>query len=131
MARYRRKRAPAKAETKERIRSALVAHYARPEARAEAVKRMARPETRQKIAARTAAALADPETKRRHREGLARAWDDPEKREAQRQLTIEKMAAWRARRLAEAQALFAQLPKAEREAALASLAAPTKQGAAP
>jgi len=130
MARYRRKRAPAKAETKERIRSALVAHYPRPEARAEAVKRMAKPETRQKIAERTAAALADPETKRRHREGLARVWT-PEKREEHRQLTLEKMAAWRARKLAEAQALFAQLPKAEREAALASLAAPTKQEAAP
>lgn len=103
-----------------RIRSALVAHYAAPEARDEAVRRMARPETRQKIAERTAAALASPEVKRRH-DGLARAWNDPAKREAQRLLTIERMAAWLARKLAEAQKVLAHLPKAERAVALASL----------
>lgn len=129
MARYRRKRAPATAETKERIRSALVAHYATAEARAEAVKRMTRPETRQKIAERTAAALANPEVKRRQRDGLARAWDDPAKREAQRLLTIERMAAWRARKLAEAQKVLAQLPKAERDSAIAKLL--PKRGATP
>lgn len=129
MPRYRRKRAPATAETKERIRAALVAHYAAPEARAEAVKRMARLETRQKISERVSAALADPAVKARHRAGLARAWDDPAKRERQAALTRERMAKWRAERLEAAAMVLQQMPKAERDAALAGLASAARGGA--
>ena len=129
MPRYRRKRAPATAETKERIRAALVAHYATPEARLEAVKRMARPETRQKISKRVSAALADPAVKARQRAGLAHAWADPAKRELQARLTRERMATWRAERIQAAATDLQQMPRGEREAALAELACAARGGA--
>ena len=129
MPRYSRKRSPATAETKERIRAALVAHYATPEARVEAVKRMARPETRRKISERVLVALADPAVKARQRAGLARAWDDPAKREMQAKLTRKRMAQCRAERLEAAATVLQEMPGGEWEAALAGLACGARGGA--
>ncbi|HWK96224.1 MAG TPA: hypothetical protein VNR39_12460 [Pseudolabrys sp.] len=92
--------------------------------------RMAAPSVRAKIAARTAEAMAREDVKQRQREGLARAWT-PERRAAQRALTLERMEAWRAAKIEEARKVLAQLPKAERDAALASLAPSSKPEAAP
>lgn len=90
--------------------------------------RMAQPGISEKIAARTSAALADPQTKRRQREGLSRAWADPAKREAHAALTRERMVAWRAERLQAAAKVLRQLPRAEREAAMADLANAARGG---
>jgi hypothetical protein len=90
------------AETRERIRAKLRAHYADPANREAAQKRMRRPGIRERIAERTAAALARPEVKNRHLAGLQAAWRDPNKRAIQAALTAERMATWRARKLAEA-----------------------------
>jgi hypothetical protein len=119
--RYRRKRQPMSLETRERIRAKLRAHYQDPVNVEAARKRMRRPGISERIAARTAEALARPEVKARQMAGLQAAWQDPEKRAAQAALTSKRMAAWRARKLAEAAVVIQQLPRAERGAALAAL----------
>jgi hypothetical protein len=127
--RYRRKRQPMTAETRERIRAKLAAHYADPANREAAQKRMRRPGIRERIAERTAAALARPEVKIRHLAGLQTAWRDPDKRAAQAALTAERMTAWRARKLAEVAVVMAQMPKGERAAAVAVLVRAAGMGA--
>ena len=112
-------------KTRARRRATLAATWADAAKRAkqaEITKRqMADPAVRKRVSERTRAAMANPEVKIRQAAALSAAWT-PEKREAQRQLTIERMAAWRERRLKEARTVLDQLPQADREAALRALA---------
>jgi hypothetical protein len=91
------------AETIGRQKEKLRLHWADPEVRrrhAEFTRaRMAMPGVKERIAERTAAALADPAVKARHRAGLARA------------------------------KVLRQLPRAERDAAMAGLASAADGGA--
>jgi hypothetical protein len=82
---------------------------------------MNNPEVRQRISERTQTALADPATRERQRIGLIAAWADDEKRKRHAALTRECMARWRAARLEAAAVVLQQLPKADRERALATL----------
>jgi len=84
--------------------------------------RMARPGVSERIAERTAAALADPETKRRHIAGLTARFADPALREKISTNTKAAMQRWRAERLEAAAVVLRQLPRGEREAAMAGLA---------
>jgi hypothetical protein len=83
--------------------------------------RMARPGISERIAERTAAALADPAIKRRHIEGLTARFADPVLRKKISIATKAGMRRWRAERLAAASVVLRQLPRAEREQAMAEL----------
>lgn len=83
---------------------------------------MAAPGVSERIAERTAAALADPETKRRHVAGLTARFADPALREKISTSTKAAMQRWRAGRLEAAAVVLRQLPRGEREAAMAGLA---------
>jgi len=118
------RRGPHTPEARERISARLKSFWADPERRKQHAERMrvrmAMPEVRARISARTKAALADPDVRRRQRAGIAASWTF-EKREQQRQRTIDRMAAWRAKRLADAEIVLAQLSKEDRAAALVGL----------
>lgn len=113
-------------ESRALIRERLKAYWADPQKRSEQAERtrqrMNKPDIRQRISERTRAALADPATRERQHIGLIAAWADDEKRERQAALTRERMARWRAERLEAAAVVLRQLPRGEREAAMAGLA---------
>lgn len=114
------------AESIERQRASARATWDDPDKRRQQSKLikacMARPGMSEKIAERTAAAMADPDVKERQRTALTAVWADQTKREEHAALTRERMAIWRAARLEAAAKVLRQLPKAEREQAMAALA---------
>jgi hypothetical protein len=128
-------RAPHSAETRARIRARLQAFWANPENRqrqSEITKaRMARPGVSERIAERTAAALADPIVKRRHVEGLTARFADPILREKISINTKAGMKRWRGVRLEAAAVVLRQLPKVDREQAMAALASAAYGGSKP
>jgi hypothetical protein len=95
------------------------------------MERMARASTRKKISTRTKAALGLPEVKARHIAGLRAAFANPALRQKISDNTKIGMQRWRAARLEAAAVVLRQLPKAERERAMAMLNAapgtPTKK----
>jgi hypothetical protein len=74
------------------------------------------------IAERTVAALSDPAVKARQIAGLRAAFADPTLRRKISEKTKIGMANWRAERLDAAAVVLRQLPRGEREAAMAGLA---------
>jgi hypothetical protein len=114
------------AESIARQKAKLAAFWGDPENRRRhselTTARMARPGVSEKIAAAVRIALADPETKERHIAGLRARFADPSLREKISTTTKLGMQRWRAWRLEEAAIVLRQLPRAEREEAMASLA---------
>jgi hypothetical protein len=96
--------------------------YADPENMRVHMTRMSRPSTREKISSHTKAALADPAVKARQIAGLKAAFADPALREKILTNTKIAMQRWRATRLEAAAVVLRQLPRAERETAMAELA---------
>ena len=109
----------------------LRAWYADPENMRLHMERMARASTRQKISERTSAALAQPEVKARHVAGLKAAFADPVLREEISTNTKARMQRWRAGRLEAAAVVLRQLPRGERDAAMAGLARAAHGGSKP
>jgi hypothetical protein len=113
-----------KPESIERARKRLCEYWGDPETRRRQSEltraRMAQPGVKEKISERTRAALADPAVRQRQRAGLAAVWTR-EKRDQQRQLTIARMARWRANQLEAAETVLRQIPKADRAAVLGRL----------
>lgn len=93
--------------------------------------RMALPGVSEKIAERTAAALADPAVKQRHKAGLKARFADPDLRALISERTKAGMAKWRADHLEAAETVLRQLPRAERERAMAGLASATSMDKRP
>lgn len=110
------------ARQKEKLRS----HWSDPETRRRqrelTIARMARPGVSEKISAATKAALARPDVKQRQVAGLRQRYvDDPDLRQRVSERTKAGMARWRAETLAAAEIAIQQIPRAEREHALAKI----------
>ena len=105
--------------------------YADPENMQIHMLRMVRASTREKISIRTKAALAQPEVKARQVAGLKIAFSDPVLREKISTNTKAGMQRWRAGRLEAAAVVLRQLPKADREMAMAALASAAHGGSKP
>lgn len=89
---------------------------------------MARPGVSERIAERTATALSDPAVKARQIAALKTAFSDPVLREKISTKTKAGMRRWRAERLEAAEKVLRQLPRGERDAALAGLASAAGRG---
>ncbi len=128
-----RARAPRSTESRALSRARARAFWDDPENRAKQSRktknRMARPGVSERISARTKEALARPEVRARQLAGLERAWAAPEARARQSEITKTAMAKWRAERLEAAATALQQMPRADREAALAGLANAARGGA--
>ena len=114
------------AESTARQKAKLAAYWADPENRrrhSELTKaRMARPGVSERIAERTVAALSDAAVKARQIAGQKAAFADPALRQKISTNTKAGMQRWRAERLEAAAVVLRQLPRADREQAIAALA---------